>query len=354
VEQIGHRAFARTDGVCLLSFLAPSFRVWTVVVCPATRGTIMNFHASPLAASLSLTLLSLLAIPQHTRAASQSPQAVASPSSDLVSRAEQGDSAAQYQLATSILEEHPSPGDIQTALTLLRASAAQNNPRALLYVGYLYEHGKFVTQDYAQAVRNYEPAARAHYPPAENNLGFLYQHGVGIAKDLDKAFEWYRAGANHGDPVAQFNLATFYYLGTATSRDYAEAVRWLRLSADSGLADAQNNLASFYFHGIGVPRDYTEAARLLRLAVQQGLPTAETSLGFLYEHGKGVPVDYVAAYTWYSLAAAAGDSSGSKRRKRLAQIMTRMQLDEATSLVATQTAGPASPSSSAIFSLYDR
>jgi TPR repeat protein len=113
------------------------------------------------------------------------------------------------------------------------------------------------------------------------------------------------------------------------------AFRWLRASADSGIPEAQNGLADFYF----VQRDYTEAARLVRLAVQQGLPSAETSLGFLYEQGKGVPLDYVSAYTWYSLAMAAGNQAAADGRKRLAQLMTRKQLDEAnarTGAIASQ------------------
>jgi uncharacterized protein len=303
--------------------------------------------------NLSLILLSLLVTQQRIRAIPPFPQAVAATFSDLESRAERGDSGAQYQLATSILDQNPSPDDVQTALKWLRASAAQNNPNAVFCLGYLYEHGKFVTKDYSLAVRNYEIAVRVHYPPAENNLAFLYQHGQGVPKDLGKAFEWYRAAAQHGDPVGQYNLATLYYLGTSTPRNYTEAVRWLRASADSGLAEAENSLAAFYLNGVAVPRDYNEAARLVRLAVQKGLPGAETSLGFLYEHGKGVPLDYVAAYAWYSRAFAAGDSTSIDRRKQLAQIMTPKQLDEANGLLTVQISGPSPPSSIAVFSLHD-
>jgi TPR repeat protein len=313
----------------------------------------MNLRKSR-STNLSLILLSLLLTQQRIRAAPQFPQAIASAFSDLQSRAERGDSGAQYQLARSILDQNPSSSDVQTALRWLRTSAAQNNPNAAFYLGYLYEHGKFVPQDYGLAFLNCQIAARVHYPPAENNLAFLYQHGQGVPKDLGKAFEWYRAAAQHGDPVGQYNLATFYYLGTSTPRNYAEAVRWLRASADSGLAEAETSLAAFYFYGVAVPRDYTEAARLVRLAVQKGLPAAESGLGFLYEHGKGVPLDYVAAYTWYSRAIAAGDSTSNDRRKQLAQIMTRKQLDEANGLVTHETAGPSPSSSTAVFSLHDR
>jgi uncharacterized protein len=303
-------------------------------------------------ASLSFVLLSLLT-QQHVLGAPQFPQGIESSFSELESLAERGDAGAQYQLARSILDQHPSPDNLQTALRWLRASAAQNNPDAAFFLGYLCEHGKFVTQDYSLAVRNYEIAARVHYPLAENNLGFLYQQGHGVHKDIGKAFEWYRAAAEHGNPVGQYNLAMFYYLGTSTPRNYTEAVRWLRASADSNFAEAENRLAAFYFYGVGIQQDYTEAARLVRLAVVKGLPAAETSLGFLYEQGKGVPLDYVEAYAWYSRAISAGDSKSNERRKHIARLMTRKQLEEAKGLITVQTSGPSPPASIAVFSLYD-
>jgi uncharacterized protein len=274
-------------------------------------------------------------------AAPQSPQASASVAPDLQARAESGDPGAQYRLAMSIFKRSsPSPADVQSALKWLRASAGQNNPNAAFYLGYLYEHGKYVPQDYALAFQNYQIAAQAHYGPAENNLAFLYQKGQGVTRNSAKAIDLYIASAQHGDPVGQVNLASLYYTGNGVPRDYKEALRWLQRSADSHLPEAEDCLAYFYFNGIVVPRDYAEAARLVRLAVQSGLPSSETNLAYLYETGKGVPLDYVAAYTWYSRAIVAGDFLGAERRKQLARIMTRKQLDEANSLT-TASASPA-------------
>ena len=83
---------------------------------------------------------------------------------------------------------------------------------------------------------------------------------------------------------------------------------------------------------MGVALDYVEAARWLRLAAQLGLPSAETNLAYLYEQGRGLPLDYVAAYTWYSRALAAGDATGAGRQQ-ISHLMTRKQIDEATSLL---------------------
>jgi len=267
-------------------------------------------------------------------------------SSKLQSQADQGDAVAQYNLALTYLRSSltkgstnratngPTDEDYQSALKWLGASAAQGNAGAEFLLGYLYEHGKGVSRDYGKAAENYRAAALQGHSTAENNLGSLYQHGQGVPKDMSEAFEWYRASAQHGNSVGQCNLATLYYRGAGVPRDYKEAARWFRAAADSGSAEAQNSLAVLYYKGLGVELDYREAARWLRRAAEQGLPGAETNLAYLYEQGSGVPLNYVAAYTWYSRALAAGDASGAERRKQVSHLMTRKQVDEASSLLA--------------------
>ncbi|MGC2764144.1 MAG: hypothetical protein WB607_01450, partial [Candidatus Acidiferrum sp.] len=113
----------------------------------------------------SFLFATLAAIPP-TLAAPQSPQTPAAATSNLQALAERGDSGAQFRLAKVLLAHSPSPDDVQAALKWLRASVAQNNPNAAFYLGYFYEHGKFVPQDYKLAFQNYEIATRVHYPPA--------------------------------------------------------------------------------------------------------------------------------------------------------------------------------------------
>ncbi len=230
-----------------------------------------------------LLLATVFVAVQPSYAAAQSQQNAGTSVSKLRSQAEQGDAVAQYSLAQSYLRHDPTNEDYQSALKWLRASTAQGNADAEFLLGYLYEHGQGVPGDYAQAAENYRAAALQGHSSAENNLASLHQHGQGVPKNLGKAFEWYLASAQHGNLVGQCNLATLW----------------------------------------------------LRLAAQNGLPGAETNLAYLYEQGRGLPLDYVAAYTWYSRAFAAGDASGAGRRNELSHLMTRKQIDEAASLLAT-------------------
>jgi TPR repeat protein len=320
------------------------------------KGDTMNLHLRHSYSFFSrlLLLAAAFAAVQPSYAAAQSQQNPSMSFSRLQSRAEQGDAVAQYNLAQSYLRHDPTSADYLSALKWLRASSAQGNLDAEFLLGYLYEHGQGVPQDYAQAAENYRNAALQGHSSAENNLASLHQHGQGVPKDMGKAFEWYLASAQHGNPVGQCNLATLYYLGAGTRRDYKEAAKWFRAAAVSGSAEAQNSLGVSYYKGLGVALDYTEAARWLRLAALNGLPGAETNLAYLYEQGRGLPLDYVAAYTWYSRALAAGDASGAGRRNELSHLMTRKQIDEAASLLATfssQSQQPPSPVVASGFSL---
>jgi uncharacterized protein len=288
-------------------------------------------------------LLALLAAIPPARAKSQSQPERRYTKSELTALAERGDANAQLWLGRYVLTHNPSADEAQSAMKWLRASAAQNNPEAEFYLGYLYEHGQFVPRNQALAAENYAAAAAQHYAMAENNLASLYQRGQGVKKNLRKAFELYLAASQQGNAVAQTNLANMYYGGSGVTKDYGQTVYWLRKSADAGFPDAENNLAYFYYYGIGIQQDYTEAARLIQLAVQQNLAAAETSLGYLYEQGKGMPLDYVAAYSWYSRAVAGGDQTGEGHRKQLARVMTRKQLDEANALTTAATTGAGAP-----------
>jgi len=239
---------------------------------------------------------------------------------------------AQYKLACFLLfSPHPDP--VSAVAPLLSAAARQFAPAEFL-LGYLYEKGKGVPVDYAQAAEYYRAAAQQGYAPAENNLGGLYHDGRGVPKDMTLAFEAYRAGALHGNGVAQYNLAAAYYRGYGTDINLAKAVEWFHAAAEQGVAAAQANLARLYFQGIGVPVDYAQTAHWALLAAQQGLPHAAMNYAYLCEHGLGVPRSYVNAYLWYSRALAGGDTSATAHLKEVSHHLSHSQRDQANSVLA--------------------
>jgi TPR repeat protein len=258
---------------------------------------------------------------------------------ELKARADSGDSSARFQLGQFLLTANPGAPGFESAVTWLR-SVADNNPYYEFLFGYLHEQGRGVPQDYSTAARYYEAACLQGYAPAQNNLASLYLHGLGVKKDLSKAFELYLASARQADPIARYNLALMYYKGYGVVRDDSEAARWFQSAADQGEPAAEYYLGFFYFKGIGVPLDYNSAAHWITLAAEKGHAAAMHDLASLYERGIGLPLDYVSAYAWYSRAATAGDASSVDRLKGLSQIMTRRQIDQATSLVSERSIAP--------------
>lgn len=58
-------------------------------------------------------------------------------------------------------------------------------------VGYCYEEGVVVEQDYAKAAEYYELATHNGFSMAWYDLGRMYEDGLGVEKDLSKAVTCY-------------------------------------------------------------------------------------------------------------------------------------------------------------------
>jgi len=91
---------------------------------------------------------------------------------------------------------------------------------------------------------------------AQYNLGVMYENGRGVRQDYAEALKWYRQAAAQGDAEAQYNLGAMYYSGQGVRQDYTEAFRWFRKAADQGYAEAQYNLGLMYANGHGVHQDF--------------------------------------------------------------------------------------------------
>ena len=150
--------------------------------------------------------------------------------------------------------------------------------------------------DYATALREWQPLANQGQAAAQYQLGLLYSNGQGVPKDDAQARQWYEKAANQGHPLAQVNLGGLYDYGRGGTQDFRMAVRW-----------------------------YLRAAN-------QGNELAQQRLGLLYERGDGVPKDFVQAYMWYKLGTAKGGTPGTIRRDDLATRMTSDQLAAAKKL----------------------
>ena len=178
----------------------------------------------------------------------------------------------------------------------------------------MYDNGRGVPQDDAEAVRWYRLAAEQGDAKAQYNLGEMYSN-------------WTRCppGRRRSSPVVPSRCGTGKCAGAGQPRgdvrktdegvtqDDAEAVRWYRLAAEQGDAWAQTNLGVMYENGRGVTQDDAEAVRWYRLAAEQGHADAQYNLGWMYDTGRGVPQDDAEAVRWFRLAAEQGNAWAQKR-----------------------------------------
>ena len=244
---------------------------------------------------------------------------------------------------------------------LRRLTAELGDAEAQRDLGFMYNAGQDVPQDYVEAAKWYRLAAEQGDGFAQINLGNMYKLGRGVPQDYPEAAKWYRLAAEQGyagaqdfvddyeeaakwrglaaeqghDAKVQYNLGVMYHRGKGVPPTLREAAKWYRLAAEQGHVDAQYNLAVMYGRGIrapgdvtGVPEGYTGhpddiihtfedcqeyAAQWYRLAAEQGHVSAQAALGYMYISGLGVLQDYTEAAKWYHLAAEQGHAIAQSR-----------------------------------------
>jgi uncharacterized protein len=88
----------------------------------------------------------------------------------------------------------------------------------------------FNRQDYQVASRIFIPLAEQGEPSAQTYLGFMFETGRGVPQNYTEAAMWYRRAAEQGDSHAQYSLGLLYDKGQGVPRDIVEASKWLNLA----------------------------------------------------------------------------------------------------------------------------
>lgn len=85
-------------------------------------------------------------------------------------------------------------------------------------------------ENYVAAAREFIPLAHRGNSAAQAYLGFLFQYGRGVPQDYTEAAYWYRRAAEQGNDMAQYSLGLLYDKGFGVREDYVEANKWLNLA----------------------------------------------------------------------------------------------------------------------------
>ena len=160
-------------------------------------------------------------------------------------------------------------------------------------------------QDFARALKEFEPLIRQGHSGAQFNLGVMYLHARGVKRDFDRAFALFHKAAAQGHPGAMNNIGRLYVEGKQVERNYRTAVRWFRKAAENH-ALARNNLAQMYLTGRGVEKDYEKGLYWLLQAAGKGHAKSQYEIGIIHDNGLGVEKDHEKAVLWISRAADKG------------------------------------------------
>ena len=201
----------------------------------------------------------------------------------------------------------------------LRKAADQDNWRAETDLGWMYQYGQGVTQNYAESLILFRKAADVKFTyslngkavtvqvgdaRAQTNLGLMYEFGIGVAKDDREATVWFRKAADQGFAEAQNDLGNMYSSGRGVPQDDKEAVIWFRKAADQWFSEALNNLGNMYLSGRGVAQDDKEAVTYFRKAAVLESALGQRNLARMYFLRRGVVQDDQKAVEWLQKAAS--------------------------------------------------
>ena len=153
-------------------------------------------------------------------------------------------------------------------------------------------------------------AAEQGFARAQYNLGVMYDKGRGVPQDFAEAMKWFRKAADQNHAKAQFNIGFMYERGQGVAQNYAGAMSWYRKAADQGDAAAQTNVGSMYATGHGVPTDYAEAISGTARRPTRATPRRSPISASLYATGRGVQQDHGGG----AQVVPQGGAAGRRRR----------------------------------------
>jgi TPR repeat protein len=205
-------------------------------------------------------------------------------------------------------------GDYDTALKLWRPLAEQGDAEAQRSLGQMYDVGRGVAKDDAQATLWYLKAAEQGNAGAQYRLGMTYIYGRKSTPNIAVGLSWFEKAAYQGDIDAQRTLGELREFGdVGVPRDHAQAVAWFRKAAKQGDVRSMLRLISFSRSR----DDYAEASTWSRKLAELGHSIGQYQLGIMYAEGLGVPKDRAQALAWLQKAASQHDFNASLARKYL-------------------------------------
>ena len=152
-------------------------------------------------------------------------------------------------------------------------------------------------EDFREAIKWYQEAAKLGHTKSHLKLGTLYYEGLGTEVNYDIAEKWLIEPANSGYVAAQYMLGMIYLDGTSKiMKNERKAFDLLTQAADGFHADALYQVGRLHYLGVGTDKNPEKAKKYLELAKEQNIEGAVELLASI-EQGKTQPVDTTSVAT---------------------------------------------------------
>jgi len=206
--------------------------------------------------------------------------------------AEGGQRDAQWVLGERYLREDQGKGKkVAAGIELLRRSAAQGSSRAQTLLGWAYWSGLGVKQDFAEAAKWFNAAARQEDGYALATLSAFYYYGTGVVQDRARGKRLLLRAAELGDEKGLTGAWKLLLAGQPEDRDPRLGLHFLNKAASTNDPDAAYMLAREYLTGRDVPRDPARAVEWFERAAKEKHAVASLWLSELHAKGIGVRQD---------------------------------------------------------------
>ena len=151
--------------------------------------------------------------------------------------------AANYRDVAELLRT----GSFQTAHSQLLTLAKKDNAEAQFQLGLMAHLGRGIPQNFLEAQKWYERAAKAGEVQSQNNLGVIYRDGLGTPVDTVVAYKWFSLAASQRNVQAIANLRVLrqglnkadILRGQRLAQQYHDEVKTPRVAAALAPTDAK-------------------------------------------------------------------------------------------------------------------
>lgn len=188
------------------------------------------------------------------------------------------ESARRYYYGDGVAQNLP------RALALYLQAAKLGDAESTYIAGGMYFKGFGTEVDYSKAFALLYQAAEEgkSTPESQKILAQAFLLGQEVPQNFQEAVKWFDMAAREGDSEAQNELAFMYYTGSGVDQDFSKAYNLFIQASKQGYSLAQYNLGIMFYSGQGVPKaDPVASYAWFSIAEVYGHPQAAQAKRFL-------------------------------------------------------------------------